>query len=289
MDNKQDIKKIWGQSIPVGLMKDQDREYLSQFNLDVPPPVEQIWLEMDKAWDSLGLSTVAQPSAQQLADFYSHPVWVLNGFFSASDPQSCAHREAIAKAVFDLSVRNIAEYGGGMGELAIRISRINPNHRIDIIEPYPSDIGRHRVSQYANISYVPSLNGRYDLVIAQDVLEHVDDPVGLAAQLSDATLVGGYLIFANCFYPVIKCHLPSTFHLRDTFNWVVKCAGLEFIGNVPGAEYASIFRKKENVHGAKLRRREAYSKALSPAKNRARLFVVRTRDWLRRMMGTGPC
>lgn len=285
--NKEQDMKIWGQSVPVSLIKDRDREYLGQFNLEEPPPVEQIWLEMDKAWDDLGLSSTAQPSEQQMADFYCHPVWVLNGFFSASDPQSCAHRKAIAKAVLDLSVINIADYGGGMGELAIRMSRINPNHRISIIEPYPSDIGRHRVAQYANISYVPSISGPYDLVIAQDVLEHVDDPVGLAAKLSDATSVGGYLIFANCFYPVIKCHLPTTFHLRDTFNWVVKGAGLEFIGNVPGAEHASIFRKVEKTHAVSLRGREFYSKVLCSTKNRARLLVMRARGILRMMMGSG--
>lgn len=275
--------------MPVSLINDRDREYLGQFNLDEPPPIEKIWFEMDKAWDSLGLSATARPSEQQLSDFYCHPVWILNGFFSTSDPLSCAHREAIAKTVLDLSVRNIADYGGGMGELAIRISRINPNHRISIVEPYPSTIGKHRISQYENISYVSSLNGPYDLIIAQDVLEHLDDPVGLVAQLSNATRLGGYLIFANCFYPVIKCHLPSTFHLRDTFNWVAKGAGLEFVGNVPGAEHAKIFRKIEMAHVWGLRSREFFSKILTSAKNRKRLLAMRvqglikmaTKLWLR--------
>jgi 2-polyprenyl-6-hydroxyphenyl methylase/3-demethylubiquinone-9 3-methyltransferase len=237
---------------------------------------------MDMAWDTLGLSSTTSPSGRQLADFYSHPVWILNGFFSASDPQSCAHRDAIAKAILDLPVSNIADFGGGMGELAIRMARSNPNYEISIIEPYPSNIGRYRVSQYANISYVAILNGPYDLVIAQDVLEHVDDPVGLAAQLSNATKIGGYLIFANCFYPVIKCHLPSSFHLRDTFNWVVKEAGLEFIGNVAGAEHAGIFKKVGKVHVSSLRGREYYSKVLSFAKNHARSLRKQAKDLISR-------
>lgn len=280
--DKAQVMKIWGQAVPVSLMKAQDHEYLCQFNLDEPPHVEQIWCEMDKAWDELGLSATAHPSERQLADFYCHPVWVLNGFFSASDPQSCVHREAIAKAVLDLAVKNIADYGGGMGELAIRMARSNSDYVLSIIEPYPSDIGRYRVAQYANISYVPQLNGPYDLVIAQDVLEHVDDPVGLAAQLANATRVGGYLIFANCFYPVIKCHLPSTFHLSETFSWVMKGAGLEFIGNVPGAEHVNIFRKTGEVREANLRRREWCSKALSSAKYRARLWALRVQGLMRK-------
>lgn len=282
--HKEQHIKIWGQTVPASLFKERDREYLSQFNLDEPPPVEQIWREMDKAWDSLGLSKTAKFSDQQLADFYCHPVWILNGFFSASDPQSCAHREAIAKAVLNLPGKNIADYGGGMGELAIRMSRSNPNYEISIIEPYPSDIGRHRVAQFEKISYVPSFKGPYDLIIAQDVLEHLEDPIGLVAQLSNVTTVGGYLIFANCFYPVIKCHLPSTFHLSGTFNWVAKGAGLEFIGNVPGAEHANIFRKIGKVHGVSLRGREFCSKTLCSAKYHARMLTMRVRGLIRGTM-----
>ncbi|HEX5637363.1 MAG TPA: hypothetical protein VFY78_09780, partial [Gammaproteobacteria bacterium] len=86
------------------------------------------------------------------------------------------------------------------------------------------------------------------------------------------------------FYPVVKCHLSSTFHLRDTFNWVVKGAGLEFIGSVQGAEHASVFRKKTMVHATSLRGRELYSKALSAAKKHAKLLVVHVRALLERAM-----
>jgi 2-polyprenyl-6-hydroxyphenyl methylase/3-demethylubiquinone-9 3-methyltransferase len=279
MDKELDIR-IWGQSVPANLLTEQEREYLGQFDPEQPPPIEKIWHEMDKAWDSLGLSSRSRPGEAQLANFYRHPVWILNGLFSASDPQSSAQREAIAKAVLDLAVCNIAEYGGGMGELAIRMSRVDANLHIDIIEPYPSDIGRYRISRYANVSYAPVLGNGYDLVIAQDVLEHLMDPVALVAQLSDATRVGGYLLFANCFYPVIKCHLPATFHLRNNFNWVVKAAGLEFVGNVAGADHAVIFRKIGNVDTIRLRRNELCSRSLSSAKAGIRWLAMRVRGLL---------
>lgn len=276
MDKEPEIV-IWGQSVPADLMTQREREYLGQFDMDQPPPIEKIWREMDKAWDSLRILPGSQPSEQQLADFYRHPIWIVNGLFSASDPQSSAHREAIAKAVLELAVRNIADYGGGMGELAIRISRMNPDRHIEIIEPYPSELGRHRITRYANISCVPELQGPYDLIIAQDVLEHLGDPVGLVSQLSNASAVGGYLIFANCFYPVIKCHLPATFHLRETFGWVAKGAGLEYIGNVTGAEHASIFRKTGRADDTSLRARELFSKALYYVKNGVRMLAARTK------------
>jgi hypothetical protein len=283
--NNDRVIKIWGQSIPVSLLKDRDREYLIQFDLDEPPPIEQLWREMDKAWDSLGLSETAKPSDQQMAAFYCHPVWVLNGFFSASDPQSSAHRDAIANAVLELPVRNIADYGGGMGELAIRMSRINPNTRISIIEPYPSDIGRHRVAQYANILYMPTISGSYDLVIAQDVLEHVEQPLKLAAQMVEATKMGGHLIFANCFYPVIKCHLPSTFYLRHTFTWVVKGMGLKLEGYVEGANHALVFRRTGNIQKYRLMLLDLMAKLVGPLLNKifpiwgAILFKLR-KKWL---------
>lgn len=277
MDREQEIM-IWGQSVPVDLMTQREREYLGQFDMGQPPPIEEIWREMDKAWDSLGLSSGSQPGEEQLANFYCHPVWILNGLFSASDPQSSANREAIAKMVFELPARNIADYGGGMGELAIRISRMNPDRHIEIIEPYPSELGRHRITRYANISYVSELQGPYDLIIAQDVLEHLGDPVGLVSQLSNASAVGGYLIFANCFYPVIKCHLPATFHLRETFGWVAKGAGLEYIGNVTGVEHASIFRKTGRTDDISLRTRELISKVMYYVKNGVRMLAARTKN-----------
>jgi hypothetical protein len=140
-----------------------------------------LWTEMDTIWDSFGLDNRKPLRNQPVSEFYAHPVWVVNGLFSAADPESLRHRIAIAQyAVEKLKVSSVANYGGGIGELARQI-------------------------------------------------EHIEDPIGVALRMIEATRFDRHLIFANCFYPVIKCHLPGTFYLRHTFCIVMKAAGLDYV------------------------------------------------------------
>jgi len=86
----------------------------------------------------------------------------------------------------------------------------------------------------------------------------------LAEKMVRATKVGGYVIFANCFFPVLKCHLPSTFYLRHTFTWVVKCMGLKFVGRVDGANHALVFQRVGTVESIRVARRETAAKFVAP-------------------------
>ena len=81
--------------------------------------------------------------------------------------------------------------------------------------------------------------------------------------------VGGYLIIANCFYPIIKCHLPLTFHLRYTFDKFAIAMGLDVIGNCTGS-HATIYKKLSNhqVDWEKIKRMSLVSK---------RLFLIGTK------------
>ena len=45
---------------------------------------------------------------------------------------------------------------------------------VDIIEPYPFEYFLERVALHDRVNYIPKLENAYELVIAQDVLEHVD-------------------------------------------------------------------------------------------------------------------
>lgn len=247
--NKEQNIKIWGQSVPVNLLNEFDREYIGRFIHEDIPAVDRIWREMDLVWDELHLDNRAALQNQAIGDFYSHPIWVVNGVFSASDPVSVQHRDAIAAFVRRLGVERVADYGGGFGELALRLHSVAPELLIDIVEPYPSRLGRSRVEGIAGIRFVDKFEGQYDCIIAQDVLEHVEHPLALTRQMIQSTRSGGHLIFANCFYPVIKCHLPSTFYLRHTFTWVAAAMGLEFQGRVDGASHALVFKKVGSVDG----------------------------------------
>jgi 2-polyprenyl-6-hydroxyphenyl methylase/3-demethylubiquinone-9 3-methyltransferase len=219
-------------------------KYLCSFGNISELPRQLLLNELDKVWISLGLDNEIplQLQVEAVGKFYSHPVWILNGLFSELDSDSRSHRVAIANYIKKLGVLRVADYGGGSGVLARFIAQV-PDIRVDVIEPYPSSFFLNRVSDCKNVQFVDVLGSNYDLVVAQDVLEHTDDPLAVAVKLISATRKGGYLIFANCFFPVIKCHLPTTFYLRHTFPLLMFFAGLKYVAAVDGAEHALVFKK----------------------------------------------
>ena len=234
---------IWGETLPLSILDPADAEYLLSYVGSEPPDVQVIWSEMDRVWDELGLDNSIPIANQPVHQFYSHPVWMLNALFTAADHASRAHRQAIAAFIAQSGARKIADFGGGGAELSRQIILHCPDACVDIVEPFPSALGRYRISQMENVQFVSSLKGSYDLIIAQDVLEHVDKPLAIAADIFSALRPGGIAIFANCFFPVIKCHLPRTFHLRATFKYLANLGGLEYRGLVQGAEHAQIFAR----------------------------------------------
>ena len=261
---------IWGIALPVKALSDIDIRYLNSIANIERPPVEWIWQEMDRAWDELGLDNRLSLQKQKIGSFYSHPIWLVNGLFSAVDPSSAAHRDSIAAFVSRCNAKRVADYGGGFGELAIKLSKVAPESLVDIIEPYPSKLGLSRVEGKLNIRFIDSFDGQYDCVIAQDVLEHVERPLILAKDMVLATKLNGYLIFANCFFPVEKCHLPSTFYLRHTFIWVLRYLGLRFEGRViKGASHALVFKRIGNINYYMLRVASLVAMIIGPVLNAA--------------------
>lgn len=245
----QNIINVWGESVPREIFTDSELDYLELFTGTQLPDVTWVWSEMDRVWDSFGLNNRLPFFAQNVAQFYSHPVWIMNAFYTGADPISVKHRNSIAQYISKCEMRRIADYGGGGGELARRISILCPGLEIEIIEPFPSALGKYRVSHLENVSFSDKLNGKYDLVIAQDVLEHVENPIGTAEEIYRALEAGGVAIFANCFFPVIKCHLPKTFHLREIFRFVIGLGGFNYKGEVKGAEHAKIYMKQNDKSG----------------------------------------
>ena len=59
--------------------------------------------------------------------------------------------------------------------------------------------------------------------------------------------IDGYLVIANCFNSVIKCHLPQIFHLKYTLNQFVKILWLDGTGLFEDS-YATIYKKVVDVN-----------------------------------------
>lgn len=243
-------------------MKINKEKYLENFGEIASLSRKRLLDEIDSVWDELGLNNRVALSSQlnKVEAFYSHPVWLLNGLFSEYNQESGAHRVAIANYIKKINVNRVADYGGGSGVLARLVAETTTTVHVEIIEPYANEFFVERLRDLPRVTFVPNFGPDYDVVIAQDVLEHVDNPLEIVIELIQATHVNGFLIFANCFYPEIKCHLPATFYLRHTFKSLMRYAGLEFIGGITGAEHAMVYQRVGMVD------RLAFDRAANQAK-----------------------
>lgn len=207
--------------------------------------LEEMWGYIDYIWDSLGCKN-NDLDLRYITKFYNHPVWLLNGIFIESDEESMSHRRHIAEWIYThipvTPSKRILDFGGGFGTLSKLISEKSRDLVIDIYEPYPSEYGKMMVQDNSTITFVDIIEPHYDCILCIDVLEHVEDPLELLYRIIHSIKPRGYLIVANQFSPVIKCHLPVTFHLRYTFAFFALSMGILFCGKCKGS-HASVYRR----------------------------------------------
>lgn len=205
---------------------------------------ESLWQLVDQIWDEYNCDNKTL-DWDRIGAFYSDPVWLVNGLFIEQDPVSMKHRQAIANWVSSRDFKNIVDYGGGFGTLARLIALNNPAANIEVFEPHPTEVSKKRLKRYPNVTMIEELRVNYDALLCTDVLEHVEDPLKDFAMMVESLNDGGHIVIANCFFPVVKCHLPKNFHFRYTFNAFAKLMELDFCGNLEGS-HAVIFRKKQS-------------------------------------------
>jgi len=204
-----------------------------------------MWYLMDMVWDEYCCDN-KKLNWDKIDKFYSHPIWLLNGLFIEKHALSMQHRNAISDWISDNpSISKILDYGGGFGTLARLIANKNSSLLVDIYEPHPFDYSKQKISDYPKIRFVSNIKDKYDVLVSTDVLEHVPDPLKTFEKMILSVRNNGYLIIANNFFPVIKCHLPQTFHLRYTFNVFAKLMGLVIVGSLEGS-HATIFTKRSD-------------------------------------------
>ena len=261
---------IWGEIIPLSTLSSGQIDYLNSLPVE-KPNVNWIWNEMNFVWRNLELNNEIPLYLQQekINLFYSHPIWLVNGIFTASDSDSVKHRSAIANEIRKFKLSRIADYGGGFGELALLISQRQPEVLITIVEKYPSELALNRIKSYPNISFKNDLyHNNFDLIILQDILEHLDDPIEVIYLVASHLRNGGYILCANCFHPVIDCHLPKTFHLRHTFPLIMRVIGFRQICKISDASHASLYYLVKINNIKLVRVFEFISKIIGPVINK---------------------
>ena len=225
--------------------KEKIEKLLIREDENITDDLEQMWYLMDLIWDDYGCNN-KNLNWEDIGKFYFHPVWLLNGLFIEQHDVSMGHRHAISDWIIQNSFKNVVDYGGGFGTLARLVAQKNKNIKMNIYEPHPSEFGLKWVAEFENIHIIGKLESGYDCLMSTDVLEHVPDPLKDFAEMVKSVTMDGYLVIANCFYPVIACHLPQDFHFRYSFNQFAKMMGLEVVGILEGS-HATIFKKVEEV------------------------------------------
>ena len=226
--------------------------------------LNELWKVMDLVWEEMGCDS-DNIDPDRIAEYYRHPIWVLNGFFVENHDVSLQHRHAIADWIAQSGAKKILDFGGGFGTLARIISDKVHDASIEIYEPYPSQESLILCKSYNRINFVDSLQKGYNCLVSTDVLEHVVDPLDLFSKMIDCVKLDGYLLIGNHFYPSIKCHLPTTFHFRYSFDNIAREMGLTRVGLCHGS-HATIYRKvsESSLNWKKVRRKELFSRLLFP-------------------------
>lgn len=226
--------------------------------------LEQMWYLMDLIWDDYHCDN-KNLNWENIGKFYSHQVWLLNGLFIEQHEVSMGHRHAISDWIIENDFNNVVDYGGGFGTLARLVAEKDKTIQMNIFEPHPSGFGLKRAAEFDNINIIAKLESNYDCLMSTDVLEHVPDPLADFSNMIKSVKIGGYLVIANAFYPMIKCHLPQDFHFRFSFNYFAKMMGLEVVGTLEGS-HATIFKKMEEVepNWSKIRFYEKLSQRVFP-------------------------
>lgn len=218
------------------------------------PSLEEMWTILDEPWRELKCDPNIPDGRVRV--FYSHPVWLLNGLFIEQHAESLRARRQFTDWIADQCPRRVADVGGGFGSLARMIGAACPSALVDVIEPHPHPVAVARAKLTANVRYRTKLTGEYDILVATDVFEHVQDPLRLAAETATALRHGGHYLIANCFYPLVLCHLPNTFHFRHSWDRVLEVMGLDPAENVA---YGRVFVRHGRLRLQPARRLERRS------------------------------
>jgi hypothetical protein len=249
-----------------------------------PPLLDEMWYLLDYVWKELGCDN-RKLKSNKIEAYYKHPVWILNGLFIERHDDSMRHRNELVtwcRNNWNTNVRKILDFGGGYGTVARLFNREYPMAKIEVFEPFPIDLKSKL--EPSNISYTAMLGDNYDIVLAIDVLEHLQDPIETLLDLVALCVDKGCLILANCFRPVIQCHLPKNFHLHFSFDLIARLCGLKQIWRFSHSN-VRIYQKHGDTKRKLVKLSARFSSILYPFLNFLYKFY---RFWKKLIHGSTP-
>ena len=234
--------------IKVDLLDKSERAYVQEACPELRLTLRQLWAEIDLRWTEHGCSE-DESDKEKLTSFYNDRVWLLNALFSEYDCDSIEIRRRICDYVSLVSPSIVVDYGGGCSAVCRDLAVHLIDSKFMIVEPYPPALGKRLAEGLDNVEYVSTVSsGVCDIALCLDVIEHVHDPMRILFSLRDMIDNAEHVIIASCFYPVVKCHLKRNFHLRKTFKFFARLAGLELVKRIEGS-HAEVYRATWRIRG----------------------------------------
>ena len=133
------------------LEKEEIEKLLRRKDENLQTDLEQMWFLMDLIWDDYECDN-KHLNWENIGKFYSHQVWLLNGLFIEQHEVSMGHRHTISNWIVKNEFKTVVDYGGGFGTLARLTAQKDKNIQINIYEPYPSEFGLKRATEFENIN-----------------------------------------------------------------------------------------------------------------------------------------
>lgn len=146
----------------------------------------------------------SRDDAESIEDFYRHADAYLYGLLwwhCLQKGPAVAWNARILELAQERGVRTCLEYGGGIGSLALALSRAGVETTLADISQPSLEFARWRAQRRnlalrtIDLSKDELGDETFDLVTAIDVLEHVADPIATLEELTRRVRVGGYLCF----------------------------------------------------------------------------------------------
>jgi len=150
----------------------------------------------------------------------------------------------------------ILDFGGGDGDMSIRLSRKGQNVEYCDVSGKTMDFAlwrfkKHGLNIRTMVSTEPDtiiLEGNYDVILALDVLEHLVNPLHYCSvfheHLSDNGLLIGRPSFGND--PLHPMHLKENMKYNETFAETMKNIGFAEINLNTGIDIISVWMKTRN-------------------------------------------
>ncbi len=232
--------------------------YLTSEEVNSSLSIDRLWSILDQAWDEQVNSFDAKDLLYKedfLHLYYQHPVWLINAAFCESDPSTIEDRLAAIRLATHVNPSKILDFGGGIGTVSRLCAEQLPNLKVvDLVDvsEFSQTVAAY-LSKYPQVRVLEAPEASYDAIICTEVLEHVLDPIDTVVELNKLLRVGGAFSASWSFAPCIKCHLPSSFHLKRLMPWIIRSLGFGFYGFERRGSMVFGFVKKTDVTPAMLK------------------------------------